>query len=63
LILEIDMKRGFIVLGVCALICGAYFTASKWAIRHTTLTFVDPVRSDAPSPSTSPSAAIARSSR
>src|SRR6201994_836536 len=40
------MKRGFIVLAVCALVCGAYFSARKWATRHTTLTFVDPVRSD-----------------
>jgi hypothetical protein len=46
LILEIDMRRGLIVLFVCALVCGAYFSASKWAIRHATLTFVDPVRSD-----------------
>jgi predicted dienelactone hydrolase len=40
------MKRGFIILSVCLLACAAYFTMSKWAIRHTTLTFVDPVRSD-----------------
>ena len=40
------MKRGFIVLAVCALGLRAYFTASKWAIHHTTLTFVDPLRSD-----------------
>ena len=40
------MKRGFIVLAICALVCAAYFSASKWAIRHTTLTFVDPLRSD-----------------
>src|SRR5215475_5038166 len=40
------MKRGFIVLAICALVGAAYFTMSKWAIRHTTLTFVDPVRSD-----------------
>jgi hypothetical protein len=40
------MKRGFIVLSICALACVAYFTASKWAIRHMTLTFVDPLRSD-----------------
>ena len=40
------MKRGFIVLGVCSLLCVAYFTASKWAIHHSTLTFLDPLRSD-----------------
>jgi hypothetical protein len=40
------MRRGFIILSVCALVCVAYFTMSKWAIHHTTLTFVDPVRSD-----------------
>ena len=40
------MKRGFIVLGVCALAFGAYFTSSKWAIHHTTLTFYDALRSD-----------------
>ena len=40
------MKRGFIVLAICALVCAAYFTASKWAIHHATLTFVDPLRSD-----------------
>jgi hypothetical protein len=46
LILEIEMKRGFIVLAICALSCVAYSTASKWAIHHKTLSFVDPVRSD-----------------
>jgi hypothetical protein len=40
------MKRGFIVLAVCALASLAYFTMSKWAIHHKTLTFVDPLRSD-----------------
>jgi hypothetical protein len=40
------MKRGFIVLSICALACVAYFTASKWAIHHKTLTFIDPLRSD-----------------
>ncbi len=40
------MKRGFIVLSICALGVLAYFTASKWAIHHKTLTFVDPLRSD-----------------
>ena len=42
------MKRGFIVLSICALGVLAYFTASKWAIHHKTLTFVDPLRSDRP---------------
>jgi hypothetical protein len=45
-ILEIDMKRGFIVLAVCALASLAYFSMSKWAIHHKTITFVDPLRSD-----------------
>jgi hypothetical protein len=40
------MKRGFIVLGACLLVCAAYFTSSKWAIHHTTLTYLDPQRSD-----------------
>lgn len=42
------MKRGFIVLSICALAIVAYFTTSKWAIHHKTLTFVDPLRSDRP---------------
>jgi hypothetical protein len=40
------MKRGFIVLSVCAVLGLAYFTTSKWAIHHQTLTFFDPLRSD-----------------
>ena len=40
------MKRGCAVLAVCAVVMTGYFTASKWAIHHKTLTFVDPVRSD-----------------
>lgn len=40
------MRRGFIVLSICALVCIGYFTASKWAIHHQTLTFLDPLRSD-----------------
>ena len=40
------MKRGIIILSICAVISLAYFTASKWAIHHKTLTFVDPLRSD-----------------
>jgi hypothetical protein len=42
------MKRGVIILSVCAVLFGLYFTASKWAIYHKTLTFNDPVRSDRP---------------
>src|ERR1700712_1369092 len=39
------MKRGIIILlSVCALLVVGYFTASKWAIRHETLTFHDPER-------------------
>ena len=40
------MKRGFIVLAVCVLAGFGYFTMSKWAIHHKTVTFVDPLRSD-----------------
>jgi hypothetical protein len=43
------MKRGMaILLSVCVLATVGYFTASKWAIRHTTLTFYDPLRTDRP---------------
>ena len=42
------MKRGLAILSVCALLGLAYFTASKWAIHHKTLTFADPLRSDRP---------------
>src|SRR5580698_9057731 len=43
------MKRGMaILLSVGVLVTAAYFTASKWAIRHTTLTFYDPLRTDRP---------------
>ncbi len=41
------MKRGFIVLvSLGAIMTLAYFTASKWAIHHKTLTFDDPLRGD-----------------
>ena len=40
------MKRGFIVLGFCSIIFVVYFTVGKWAIHHSTLTFIDPLRSD-----------------
>jgi len=43
------MKRGMaIVLSVCVLAAVGYFTASKWAIRHRTLTLYDPMRTDRP---------------
>jgi pimeloyl-ACP methyl ester carboxylesterase len=44
-----NMKRGVaILLSLCALVAVAYFTASKWAIRHETLTFYDPTRDNRP---------------
>jgi hypothetical protein len=43
------MKRGIaILLSLCVLVTGAYFTASKWAIRHQTITFNDPARGNRP---------------
>jgi hypothetical protein len=42
------MKRGIIVLSICSVIGLGYFTASKWAIHHRTLTFSDILRSDRP---------------
>jgi pimeloyl-ACP methyl ester carboxylesterase len=43
------MKRGIaILLSVTALVTVAYFTASKWAIRHDTLTFYDATRDNRP---------------
>jgi hypothetical protein len=42
------MKRGIAVLSVCTVVVVAYFTASKWAIHHKTLTFSDVLRSDRP---------------
>ena len=39
------MTRGIVVLlALCLVSTAAYFTASKWAIRHQTLTFFDTVR-------------------
>jgi pimeloyl-ACP methyl ester carboxylesterase len=39
------MKRGIaVLLSLCVLVTVAYFTASKWAIKHDMLTFNDPVR-------------------
>jgi hypothetical protein len=41
------MKRGIaILLSLCALVTVGYFTASKWAIHHKTLTLFDPLRTD-----------------
>jgi len=42
---EDDMKRGItVLLSLSVLVTGAYFTASKWAIRHERITFNDPSR-------------------
>src|SRR5512145_2809463 len=39
------MTRGIaVLLALCLVTAAAYFTASKWAIRHQTLTFFDTVR-------------------
>jgi hypothetical protein len=43
------MKRGIAVLAsLGALLAVGYFTASKWAIRHETVTFTDPSRDNRP---------------
>ena len=43
------MKRGIAILvSLCALVAVAYFTASKWAIRHETLMFTDASRDNRP---------------
>src|SRR6478609_9208052 len=43
------MKRGIAVLvSLSAVLTVAFFTASKWAIRHETLTFYDPARDNRP---------------
>ncbi len=43
------MKRGItVLLSVGAVLGVAYFTASKWAIRHETMTFYDPERDNRP---------------
>lgn len=45
------MKRGIAVLVSVSALCGiAYFTASKWAIKHETITFYDPSRDNRPVP-------------
>src|SRR5258706_1314337 len=44
-----NMKRGIAILvSLGALLTVAYFTASKWAIRHETLTFYDLSRDNRP---------------
>src|SRR6202161_2852174 len=43
------MKRGIaVLLSLCVLVTVAYFTASKWAIRHETMTFYDADRDNRP---------------
>ena len=43
------MKRGIaVLLSVSVLFTVGYFTASKWAIRHETITFHDPERDNRP---------------
>ena len=43
------MKRGItILLSLCVLVTLGYFTASKWAIRHQTITWMDPARNNRP---------------
>jgi alpha/beta hydrolase fold len=43
------MKRGMAVLfSLCALVAVAYFTASKWAIRHERMMFTDASRNNRP---------------
>jgi pimeloyl-ACP methyl ester carboxylesterase len=43
------MKRGIaVLLSLSALVTVAFFTASKWAIRHETITFYDPARDNRP---------------
>src|SRR3954465_1508483 len=45
------MKRGIAVLVSVSALCGvAYVTASKWAIRHETVTFYDAARDNRPVP-------------
>ena len=40
-----NMKRGIvIVLSLCAIVAAAYFSGSKWLIRHETMTFFDKSR-------------------
>ena len=41
-------RRTIILLSACIVLGVGYVTASKWAIRHETLTFYDPARNDRP---------------
>jgi hypothetical protein len=44
-----NMKlRTAISLSICAVLVFGYFAASKWAIRHKTFTFYDPMRNNRP---------------
>jgi hypothetical protein len=44
-VIEDTMKRGiFVLLGLLVIVVVGYLTASKWAIRHETLTFYDVAR-------------------
>ena len=43
------MKRGItVLLSLCVLLTLGYFSASKWAIRHQTITWMDPARNNRP---------------
>ncbi|MBR0875207.1 alpha/beta hydrolase [Bradyrhizobium tropiciagri] len=43
------MKRGItVLLSLSVVLTAAYFTASKWAIRHETIMFKDPTRDERP---------------
>src|ERR1700760_4059230 len=43
------MKRGItVLLSLGVLVTASYFTASKWAIKHQTVTFNDPARDNRP---------------
>jgi hypothetical protein len=43
------MKRGLVVLACsCVALAAGYVTASKWAIKHETLTWTDPARNNRP---------------
>jgi len=45
------MKRGItVLLSISAVLVVGYFTASKWAIKHESLTFYDPARDNRPVP-------------
>src|SRR5579871_5927364 len=43
------MKRGIVILlSACVVATAGYFSVSKWAISHRTLTLYDPMRTDRP---------------